>query len=410
MRITRVPLVAAALLLLVIPAGAAPPAKGFARVQGQQVLGPGGSPILLRGMNLGNWLVPEGYMFQFEKGPTSARQIDELVRELVGPAAARAFWKDFRDAYITRDDVQYLRKIGLNSIRVPFDFRVLTPEDQPDVWLEDGFQRLDSVIAWAKEAGLLVVLDMHCAPGGQTGANIDNSWGYPYLFVDADAQARTVAIWKRLAARYRDEPAVLGYDLLNEPIPSWPGLEPLEPALEPLLRRIVAGIREVDPHHVVFLTGARWDTKLDVLGAPFDANAVYTFHKYWNETTDASLQDYLAFGERHHVPLWLGESGENEDAWIADCVRLVERHGIGWAFWPYKKMDSPRGVVSIARPPYWDEIVAYAQKRVYDPAENYKLRPPADHVKAALAGLVENARFKNVRINEGYVRALGMTP
>jgi len=349
-------------------------------------------------------------MFHFEKGPQSPRQIEELVRELVGNEEAQAFWKGYREAWIAREDVQYLRKVGLNSVRVPFNYRVLTPEDQPGVWLEGGFALLDQVIAWCREEGLLVVLDMHCAPGGQTGSNIDDSWGYPWLFEDEAAQARTIEVWKKVAERYRSQTAVLGYDLLNEPIPHWSGLDKYNPALEPLYKRIVAGVREVDPNHVIFLGGAQWDTNFSVFGPPFSPNLAYTFHKYWNETTDASLRSYLDFGDRHDVPLWLGESGENTDEWVAGCVKLVERHGIGWAFWPYKKMDATSSMVSVGRPAYWDEIVAYAAARTDDFEANFKIRPSLEHSRAALKGLVENARFRNARVNAGYVRALGMQP
>jgi aryl-phospho-beta-D-glucosidase BglC (GH1 family) len=93
---------------------------------------------------------------------------------------------------------------------------------------------------------------MHCAPGGQTGTNIDDSWGWPSLFESAESQARTAEVWRKIAERYRDEPAVLAYDLLNEPIPHWPEVQKYNPLLEPLYRRIVASVREADPRHVIF--------------------------------------------------------------------------------------------------------------------------------------------------------------
>ena len=122
---------------------------------------------------------------------------------------------------------------------------------------------------------------MHCAPGGQTGANIDDSWGYPWIYDSPQEQQRAITIWKRIAAHYRDSETVLGYDLLNEPIPNFPELRKYDSQLEPLYRRIVAGIREVDKNHVVILGGAQWDTDFTVFGPPFDANVMYTFHKYW---------------------------------------------------------------------------------------------------------------------------------
>jgi hypothetical protein len=217
------------------------PRPGYVRVQGHELVAPDGTPLRLKGIGLGNWLLPEGYMFRFKKGAQSPRQIQELISELVGPDESRAFWTAFRDAWITRDDIRFLKKAGFDHVRVPFNYRLLTPEDQPGVWLPEGFALLDRVVGWCREEGLWVVLDMHGAPGGQTGRNIDDGWGHPWLYESAESQERTVAIWRRLAERYRGETAVLGYDLLNEPLPN--GYEALNPRVEPLYCRLVAAIR-----------------------------------------------------------------------------------------------------------------------------------------------------------------------
>lgn len=349
-------------------------------------------------------------MWGFEQGPQSPRQIKELVSELVGPDEARVFWKEYQDAYVTREDIGLIKKLGFNSVRVPFNYRILTPEDPPGVWLDEGFAVLDRLVEWCRDAGVYVILDMHAAPGGQTGRNIDDSWGHPFLFESQPSQDLTVEIWRRLARRYRDEPAVLGYDLLNEPLPRTPANDVYKDHLEPLYRRIVAAIREVDPNHVIFLAGADWNNDFSVFGPPFAPNLAYTFHKYWNATDDASIAPYLAFRERHGVPLWLGESGENTDAWVEAARKLVERHGIGWCFWPYKKLDSPRGVLSIARPEGWEKIVAYAARRTSDFVGNAKLRPSLTVARAALSDLVRNAGVEKCRVNAGYLRTLGLEP
>jgi endoglucanase len=380
----------------------------FARVEGRELVGADGTPLRLKGINLGNWLLPEGYMWRLQKGPQSPRQIQELVAELIGPDAARSFWRDFRDAYVTRSDIRYLKKIGIDSVRVPFDYRVLTPEEDSRVWLEDGFALLDRLIEWCRDEGLLVVLDMHAAPGGQTGRNIDNSWGHPFLFESEESEARAIGVWRKLAERYRDEATVLGYDLLNEPIPNVPAYAPYKPRLEPFYRKAVAGIRERDAHHVIFLGGANWDTDFSVFGPPFAPNLVYTFHKYWNPTDDASLRSFLEFRERYQVPLWLGETGENTDEWIGACRRLAERHGIGWCFWPYKKLGAASCLATIAPPEGWDEIVAYGAHRTADFEANGRIRPPLVRSRAALAALLTNIRLENCRLNEGYAKALGL--
>src|SRR6478672_3261626 len=88
-------------------------AQPFITVKGKNIIGPDGKPFLMKGTNLGNWLVPEGYMFKF-KDASSPRLINETFLELIGPDATKAFWKKYLDTYITQDDIHYLKSIGMN--------------------------------------------------------------------------------------------------------------------------------------------------------------------------------------------------------------------------------------------------------------------------------------------------------
>ena len=76
---------------------------------------------------------------------------------------------------------------------------------------------------------------------------------------------------------------------------------------------------------------------------------------------DANIQQYLDFRDQYHVPIWLGESGENKDEWIAAFTKTLEANHVGWCFWPYKKMDATSSVVTFDRPAHWDEILAFAK-------------------------------------------------
>ena len=393
-------MIVAALLAGVVPCAAQ---SQFVHAKGKELIGADGKPLMLRGINLGNWLVPEGYMFRLEKGPSSAREIDALFRELAGPDTTDAFWRDWRDTYISRDDIQLIRKAGFNSVRIPLHHGLFA-ENGP------GFPLLDRAIGWCKEAGLLVILDLHAAPGGQTGTNIDDSWGYPWLFESQKAQEDTITLWRRLARRYSNDTTVLGYDLLNEPIPHFAELRKYNPALEPLYKRIVAAVREVDKNHVVILGGAQWDTNFKAFGPPFDSNIMYTFHKYWTAPTRDVIQEYLDYRDRHNVPIWMGESGENKDEWIAKFTALLEDDRVGWCYWPYKKMDQTSSVVTFARPAHWDEIVAYATLPGGVGAAEKKIasRPSLERAREALADLLKQVRFENHRVNEGYVKAVGL--
>jgi cellulase (glycosyl hydrolase family 5) len=376
----------------------------FAHTEHKQIVDPAGKPLLVRATNLGNWLVPGGYMWLFQGGPQSPGEIRALVLELLGPEGSAAFWQKYHENYITREDIALLHQAGFNAIRVPLHYSFFESDDT------EGFKLLDRLIAWSRAEGLYVVLDLHAAPGGQTGSNIDDSAGYPWLYGSPQEQEHLIAIWRRLAAHYRDEPAVLGYDLLNEPIPHFPKLVSMNPLLEPLYKKLSGDIRKVDAHHILFLGGAQWDTNFSVFGKPFDSNVTYTFHKYWTAPDESVIRQYIDFRERYDVPIWMGESGENTDEWIAQFVKTLEKNNIGWAFWPYKKMQKPSAVVSVIPPADWDKIVEFAKlpRGTGHVEERLKTRPEQETITRALAELLESVRLQKCRVNEGYLRALGL--
>jgi endoglucanase len=375
----------------------------FAHTQGKEIVDGAGKPLLLRGTNLGNWLVPEGYMWHLnEGGPESPREIEALVMELIGPQRSREFWHTYRENYITRADIHLIKQCGFNSIRVPFHYKFFETEDA------EGFTLLDRVVQWAHEENLFIILDMHAAPGGQTGKNIDDSDGYPWLFSDPGAQQHTIEVWKRIASHYRNNSTVLGYDLLNEPIPPYTGLDQFNASLEPLYKRIAAAIREVDTHHILILGGAQWDNNFAVFGQPFDKNTIYTFHRYHAPAEQATVQPYIDFREKYQVPIWLGESGENSDEWIAQFVSVLEKNDIGWAFWPYKKMQAPTSVVSFPAPDGWDRIVQFSKlpRATSEESPRLKVRPEQPFIDRAFAGILKNIQLSECTRNKGYIRAL----
>ena len=375
----------------------------FVHTQGKEIVDGAGKPLLLRGINLGNWFVAEGYMWHLNGGgPESPREIEALVTELIGPQRAHEFWHAYRENYITQADIHFIKQCGFNSIRVPLHYKFFETDDA------EGFTLLDRVIHWAHQENLYVILDMHAAPGGQTGKNIDDSDGYPWLFSDASAQEHTVAIWQRLARHYHNDSTVLGYDLLNEPIPNYPGLERFNASLEPFYKRLTKAIREVDAHHVLILGGAQWDNNFSVFGPPFDKNVIYTFHRYHAPAEQATVQKYVDFRDQYNVPIWLGESGENSDEWIAKFVAVLEKNDIGWAFWPYKKMQATTSVVSFAAPEGWDSIVQFSKqpRATSEEAPRLKVRPEQAVIDRALAGILNNIPFRECTQNQGYIRAL----
>lgn len=379
---------------------------GFVSTSGKQIITPDGKPLLLRGINLGNWLVPEGYMFKFEN-TSSPRLINNLFLELLGPEETNNLWKIYRDNYISKDDINFIKKLGFNSVRIPFNFRLFVQEDT-GIFTGPGFELLDRVIGWCMEENIYVILDMHCAPCGQTGDNIDDSWGYPFLFESDDCKRLTINLWGKIAERYRDKSILIGYDLLNEPIAHYFDSAKLNPNLEPLYKDITKEIRKVDKNHLIFLGGAQWNSNFKVFGSPFDSKLVYTFHKYWTKPDQSVVQEYIDFRDKYNVPIWLGESGENNNEWISEFRNTLEKNEIGWCFWPYKKLDASSCIASINLPEDYKIIIAYANS---DRSSYEKIRvtkPDTGKVKKALTDYLENCKFKNCTINKDFLKALGL--
>jgi endoglucanase len=385
-------------------------AQLFFSTRGTNIIATDGKSFQIKGTNLGNWLVPEGYMFLF-KDANSPRLINETITELIGPEQSRSFWKKYLDRYITYEDIQYIKSIGMNSIRVPFNYRLFTNENyMGDNDSTRGFKFFDRLISWCRKEKLYVILDMHCAPGGQTGDNIDDGFGYPFLFESEQSIKLCASIWKRIAARYKNETVVIGYDLLNEPIAHYFNKEKLNPLLEPVYKQITKAIREVDKNHILFLGGAQWDSDFKPFGAPFDGKLVYTFHKYWTAPTRSVIQDYIDFSEKYNVPIYCGETGENNDDWVATFRKMLDSSFVGWHFWPYKKINNTRGIVTFNKPAYYDSVIVYANTPKKNFEDIRKHRPDETEIQKALDGFLENCQFKNCTQNTGYIKALGFVP
>ncbi|MDR2385221.1 MAG: glycoside hydrolase family 5 protein [Tannerella sp.] len=386
----------------------------FISISGHDLVTPEGEKFFIRGINLGNWLNPEGYMFGFGSEAASYRLINEVFCELVGPDFTRNFWNAFKKNYITEDDMKYIRQTGMNSVRIPFHYKLFTDEDyMGKIASHDGFQYIDSLIEWCRRQNLYVILDMHDAPGGQTGDNIDDSFGFPWLMEDKESRQLFCSIWKDIAARYAGDTIILGYDLLNEPIATYfmkdyPYLNDL---LEPLYKECVKEIRKVDKNHIVLLGGAQWNSNFRIFkDSKFDDKMMYTCHRYWCDTLQANIQDFVNFRDSVNLPLYMGETGENTFEWIAAWTRLMERNNIGWHYWPYKKMISDRCMTTIPQPENWELITAYTRADRTTFAKIRHARPHQATIRKAMNELLENIKFANTVKNEGYIKAMGMKP
>ena len=388
--------------------------SGFVHVKGHDLVDEKGEKFFIRGTNLGHWLNPEGYMFAFGKC-NSAHMIDEMFKQLVGPEETRKFWKAFKENYITEKDIAFIAKTGANTVRLPLNYKLFTDEDYLDLTGPgDGFKIVDKVIGWCRKYGLKVILDMHSCPGGNTGDNIDDSWGHAWLFEEACYQKQYCEIWQKIAKRYANEPVVLAYDLMNEPISSrLANMAELNKQLERVQFLAIDAIRKVDKKHVVILAGGQWNGNFNVFSDfKKDPNMMYECHHYdfGNPNyNDGRVQEFARFRDKAGLPMYMGETGHNPSYdWYRQIRESMEKNNIGWTFWPYK-LPEKSGWNCFPYPEGWKETIrAFAEAKRDSYADIQKNRPDRAKALQLMREYVENCKFENCKPENAYLKALGL--
>lgn len=388
---------------------------GFLRANGTQIVNSQNENVLLRGIGLGGHMLQEGYML---KVPFSGQQhvIKEHIEELIGEEKTAEFYKAWLNNHTQKADVDSLKSWGFNSIRLPMHYNLYTlsvdkePVKGENTWLEKGFRMTDSLLSWCKANEMYLILDMHAAPGGQGhDVNIsDRDPSKPSLWESKENQDKLVALWVKLAERYKGEPAIGAYDLINEPNWSFEegknknGTEDtINKPIRELQIRLTKAIREVDQNHIVIIEGNGWGNNYKGILPPWDDNLVLSFHKYWSFNEQNVIQQFLEIREKYNIPIWLGESGENSNAWFADAIQLAERNNIGWCWWPLKKLGSNNPVEIKVNKGYLG-ILNYWEGKGDKPSET--------EAYEAFMQLAENTKIENCVIHKDVIDAMMRQP
>ena len=376
--------------------------QGFLRADGKHIVNGRGEYVLLRGIGLGGWMLQEPYMLKLSGVTVAQYDIRKRITALTGEERCNEFYSAWLSNMITRRDIDSLRAWGFNSVRLPMHYNLYTlpieeePVEGEMTWLETGFALTDSLLRWCGDNEIYLILDLHAAPGGQGNdipiADVDTT--KPNLWQSESNRMKTIALWKKLAERYRDERWIGGYDLINET--NYP-LEENTP-LRNLLEEITAEIRSVDTNHIIFIEGNQFANDFTGLTPPWDNNMAYSFHKYWSPTTVETIQKFLDIRDKYEVPLWMGESGENKNDWYRQAVELFESDSIGWAWWTIKKFDSESGIMNVAIPDGYPELIAFWKDE--GPA------PAPDDAYRTLIQLAENVKTENCKVNYSVLNAL----
>ncbi|PKP44529.1 MAG: glycoside hydrolase [Bacteroidetes bacterium HGW-Bacteroidetes-13] len=373
----------------------------FLHTSGQDMLNESGEKIFLKGVGLGNWLLPEGYMWKFGGLGDRPRKIEKVVEDLIGKEKATHFWKTYRQNFITEADIKRIAELGYNSVRPALNARLFLTEGENPEYVEEGFKLMDSLVSWCKKYKVYVIIDMHGAPGGQTGANIDDSPNdIPELFIDKKYEEQLINLWVEIARKYKDEPTVAAYDLLNEPLPKATGAaEKHKHLLVPLYKRVTAEIRKVDTKHMITLEGFDWSNDWSVFDKPFDSNVFYQFHYYcWARPDNLNnIDEYLIKRKELNTPIWVGEMGEKGNAIHWASSQYLEANNIGFSLWPWKKMDTQNTPYSIKKPENWDLISEYTRKGP---------KPDSALAEKALNDFLENIKLANCDYFEDVTNAI----
>lgn len=343
-----------------------------------------GQPVVLRAVGLGNWLLQEGYMLN-PQGCTGCpgtqwQMKKQYYNQGQSEAQVEAFYQSWRDNFITKADIDYIASLGFNSVRLPMHYELFLTTAQRSVrnsvihdinnhdnyknslanWYNsnqlfndtnsEGFKTIDRLINWCADNGMYVILDLHAAPGGQGGdqniADIfwpNNLWDYP-VFQDV-----TTRLWERISQRYKNEPRIAFYDLINEPNQVPGGGQ----AIHALTERLINAIRAQGDNHMIMIEGNGWGNNYDYLEPwTFSQNwgLIYNAHRYWIDPNDdwvansnpnqiERMANLIAFRDQQQVPVWIGETGENNNSWLRQNIVKLDQQGIGWCHWTYKRHD-----------------------------------------------------------------------
>lgn len=344
--------------------------RGFLKVQRTKIITQKGKPITLQGVNLGGWLMMEGYILHSLNNPEQSFKKD--FTKALGKSALYHFEKSFRDYFIQEKDVEHIASVGLNCIRVPFNYRLI--EKTPYKYDKQGVHYLDQVVNWAQKNKIWVILDLHAACGAQNHDWHSDSLGAAALWKNNEYQKRTYALWEFLADRYKDKESIAGYDLLNESV-----LENTK-ILNKFYKQLIRTIRSVDKKHILFVEGNRWSVDLDCLDKFEDDNLVLSIHAYepldftfnfvphssypikssegiWDKhSMKKLLSKYKKVSEERSVPIFVGEFGVNyrqgvygEHKWLRDILSCFKDFGFHWTYWTYKAIKNnifPDGLFS----------------------------------------------------------------
>jgi endoglucanase len=248
-----------------------------------------------------------------------------------------------------------IKEAGFDSVRLPVRWSAHADAADPYTINPKFAARVDWAIERALANRLNIIVNVHHY--GETDSDPDKH------------MPRLIGLWEQIAARYRERPAEVAFELLNEPhdkltAAKWNDAVP----------RLLAVVRKTNPTRPIILGPVQWNQigmldKLELQQG--DRNLIVTVHFYdpfqfthqgapwvkgaaqWKgrkwSGTDAEAEAIkkpferaAAWAKKHDRPIFLGEFGafeagdmESRARWTRFVAREAERHGFSWAYWEF---------------------------------------------------------------------------
>lgn len=260
-----------------------------------------------------------------------------------GQSTADSIYATYQDTWIQSSDLDNIKSMGLNLVRVPIYWENLMNRDgsmKPD---SVAFRKLDWLVSQCQQRGIYVLLDLHGVPGGddgwQSGGRVDNE-----LWTNSTYQNWVVQIWQRLATHYKGSPTIAGYDLLNEPVSNNSNL-----SISQFYNTLYGAVRAIDPDHIIVVEAFYYWGNIVSPSTYGWQNVVYELHTYnWTSgdynsqlnSVNSWLSDIATYQKNWNIPVYAGEFclWSYTDLWEKYLSGLDALH-VSWTNWAYKNKN-----------------------------------------------------------------------
>lgn len=316
----------------------------FLTTAGRKLVNRRGEEVTLHGVNLGAWLIWEDWLNPYEEATDHYDVITKLT-DRFGVKAAYDLLDVYYDNFITTADLDEIAKLGFNCVRVPFWYRNFYYDDAGTKILDENgewdFHRLDWIVEECGKRGLYVILDMHGAVGFQSDAPHSGkakSCGLYLKNAQGEENRRlTKELWTAIAERFKGDPAVAMYDLLNEPMCDVDAGEVKRRVNnEGIYTELYETVRKADPDHIITLECIWTAAALPHKWVKGWKNVVYQVHFYQNSNFIFNLFVYLTRMYYFDVPLFMGEYYPHKTTTWENCFKTMEKTHFNWTLWTYK--------------------------------------------------------------------------